>query len=112
MKIIPILLILGTIVRHLISLPSAALPQYPVRGTVKIVEQKEAARIPTEYRHLSRKMYYLKTGRCVATEANQKKHENFWGKGVPAAVTFPSHLAEWERTRRFGNGGKVELASN
>jgi hypothetical protein len=110
MKIIPILLILGTIIKHLIALPTASLPEYPVRGTVKMVEKQEVSDRPAEYRHLSRKMYYLKTGRCVASERNYKKQQNFWGKGVPAAVAFPSHLAEWEQARRFGNGTVVAIS--
>jgi hypothetical protein len=56
---------------------------------------------------MSKKMYYLKTGRRVNTEASRTKQQNYWGKGIPAHVRFPSHLAEWEETRKMGKSVKV-----
>jgi len=49
---------------------------------------------------LSRKMHFLKTGQLDTSAANYEKQQNFWGKGVPARVRFPVHLAMWEESRR------------
>ncbi|MFC1643701.1 hypothetical protein ACFL5C_00010 [Candidatus Omnitrophota bacterium] len=101
MKIIIILTMLGMLVRFLVVMPSAQLPPERVMGTEQIMECQEEA-MPEELRYMSKKMYYLKTGRSVNNETNHKYQQNFWGKGAPARTQFPSHLAEWEKTRRTG----------
>ncbi|GEM_PF-3488969 len=99
MKIITAIIIIGTIVRSLIVMPAATFPQYPVYGTEKL-ERRQDERVPSELRYMSKKMYYLKTGRILNNERNRRHQQNFWGKGVSTKVRYPVHLAAWEESRR------------
>ncbi len=110
MKIMITLTIIGMIGRFMAITPAVTLPKYPVMGTEKI-ETSQEQRLPDELRYMTKKMYYLKTGRRINTEASRKRLQNYWGKGVPAQVRFPSHLAEWEETRKMGKSVKVRSLS-
>ncbi|MFH1878607.1 MAG: hypothetical protein ABH883_07375 [Candidatus Omnitrophota bacterium] len=110
MKILMIISILITLLKPLFSMPTAVLPEYPVHGTVNMDKREATQPMPDELRYMSRKMYYLKTGRIIENEINTKKQENFWGEGKRANVSYPSHLAEWESVRRTGNLHKIAIS--
>ena len=106
MKIMMTLTIIGMVARFMAITPAVTLPKYPVMGTEKI-ETLQEKKLPDELRYMTKKMYYLKTGRRLDTEISHKRQQNYWGKGVPAQVRFPSHLAEWEETRKMGKSVKA-----
>ncbi|MGD2279181.1 MAG: hypothetical protein PVH45_03680 [Candidatus Omnitrophota bacterium] len=100
MKIMTIFAILGLLVRIAV-LPAATLPKYPIMGTEPLKERRTEMAFQKP-RHMSDKMFYLKTGRRVNSEINHMKQQNYWGPGIPTKVRFPSHLAMWEEARRTG----------
>ncbi|MGB2600341.1 MAG: hypothetical protein WBB86_00430 [Candidatus Omnitrophota bacterium] len=106
MKMLISLMITGSIIRMMVITPPSTLPQYPVMGTEKHTKVEQVSK-PEELRYMSKKMYYLKTGRSIDTERSHKRQQNFWGKGVPSRVQFPSHLVMYEKHRKFGNGKKL-----
>ena len=105
MKLMIIFTILGMLGRVVFFMPAAALPEYPVMDTVELEKPQEVSG-PSELRHMSQKMYYLKTGRLINSEINFRKQRNFWGKGIPSKVRFPVHLAMWEQVRRTAATGR------
>lgn len=94
MKIITVIIVLGMFIRFLVMMPSGALPKYPVYGDVPLEKYKAE--------HMPYKLSPDKTGHLTDTELSYIKHQNYWGKGIPSRVPFPSHLAMWEQTRRTG----------
>ncbi|MFQ5953302.1 MAG: hypothetical protein ACE5JK_07905 [Candidatus Omnitrophota bacterium] len=110
MKTIIALVIMGMFTRFMIITPAQVLPKYPVMGTEKYEKVREET-VPRELRHMSRKMYHLKTGRHIDTERNHKKQQNFWGKGIPSRVQFPAHLVMYEKVRHAGNTQKAILSN-
>jgi len=100
MKTIIMITILGMLTGYILIMSSAALPEYRVIGTEPLTQIQEEP-LPSELKYMSRKMYHLKTGRSISNEISYKKQQNFWGKGIPARVSYPSHLAEWEEFRQM-----------
>ena len=111
MKILITMTIFATLFRFMVLDPSAPLPQYPVKGTLK-VERSQLDLLPGDIDRLSKKLYYLKTGRNINTERNYAKQQNYWGAGVPTNVRFPVHLVKWEEFRRKRDAQKKVLSSN
>jgi hypothetical protein len=98
MKILTMWMILGVLVLAVMAMPSADLPAAVVEGTHKIEDRGEPE-LPSELSHMTKKEYYLKTGKILNNRINRKYQRNFWGKGVEARVRYPVHLAMWEEAR-------------
>ncbi|MBD3296310.1 MAG: hypothetical protein GF392_02965 [Candidatus Omnitrophica bacterium] len=98
MKILTLWMILVSLVFAVMAMPSSDLPAAMVEGTQKI-EGRGELELPPELSHMTRKEYYLKTGKILNNRINRRHQRNFWGKGVEARVRYPVHLAMWEEAR-------------